>query len=129
MATLPLAAQPSNVIYTSTGSSSNHPRSNYDVVPAQHAHIAPQLTNYNTSTIITVQGPGPNEIPYLEELTLPAVIAFKFNIDEARQRHPASAVYYASNTKKDITLKLQTFVSWQQWPLYEVLRPLGELLF
>ena len=104
MATLPQAAQPSNVIYTSSSSSSDPPRSYYDAATAQHAHIAPP-------TIITVQGPGPNEIPYLEDLTLPAVIAFKFNIDEARQRHTASAIHYASYIKKDITLKLQIFAS------------------
>ena len=64
-----------------------------------------------TPTIITVQGPGHNEIQYLEDLSLSAVIALKFNIDEAKQRHPASSIHYASYIKKDITLKLQTFAS------------------
>ena len=103
-ATLPQAAQPLNVFNMSSSSSSDPPRLHYEAAPTQHAHIAPP-------TIITIQGPGSNEIPYLEDLTLSAVIAFKFNIDEARQRHPASAIHYASYIKKDIAFKLQTFAS------------------
>ena len=90
--------------YPSSSSSDIPSRLHYEARVNETARIAP-------NTIITVQGPGHNEIKYLEDLSLPAVIAFKLNMDEAKQRHPASSIHYASYIKKDITLKLQTFAS------------------
>ena len=106
-------AMTSSPMVPQTFSSSNYTFSSSRDIPSR-LHFGPPVTqpaHIATPTIITVQGLGHNGIQYLEDLSLPAVRAFKFNIDEAKQRHPASMIHYASYIRKGITLKLQTFAS------------------
>ena len=133
--------QASAAIYAPPGNSSNPFRTTHEPAPTQLVPQQTQQTNNNNNTtnsninnnnnplypqqqpvqynannnnfptVVSVQGPTADEIALLTELNLQSVIAFKFRIDRAKEKHKSSKIGYASYINEPTTLKLQTFAS------------------